>query len=91
MSNQVTIEPTKFENVRSGSVTKGYRMYDDYGATYCNQWDSIPDDDLAVLAKVLEDVDNTGEGMLESVEEHESGISIGGEYYEWDQIKHLFQ
>jgi hypothetical protein len=31
MSNQITIQPTKFVNVRSGSSTLGVRVYDNYG------------------------------------------------------------
>ena len=49
MSNRICIEPTEFKNVRSGTVSYGYRAYDDYGNTYDNNWDAIPDDDLEVL------------------------------------------
>lgn len=51
--NRVTIEPTKFVNVRTGHATFGVRVYDDEGQSYDNTWDSIPEDDLEVLKLVL--------------------------------------
>jgi len=36
MSNQITIQPTKFVNVRSGSSSLDVRVYDSYGQSYTN-------------------------------------------------------
>jgi|TARA_Y100000310_G_scaffold262645_1_gene272379 hypothetical protein len=90
MSNVITIEPTKFESVRDGTITYGYRIYDDHEAVYCNLWESIPDDDMEVLTQVDVGADVATRGMLDFVAEEELGIFIGETYYEWDQIKHLF-
>ena len=90
MSNRVTIAPTKFENVRSGSITKGIRFYDGYDQGYSNTWEVLPDDDLEVLQMAIDLDDSTLKGMLEFVQENRDGICIGDEYYPWDKIKHLF-
>jgi len=86
----ICFEPTKFENVRTGGVSRGFRAYDDNAAAYCNNWDAIPDDDLDFLAKVIEDADDTVQAMLDYMQEHEKGCDIGGEWYEWHQISRLW-
>ncbi len=90
MSNRVTLEPTTFVNVRTGHVTYGYRAHDDYGQTYYNCWDSIPGDNLALLALAIEDADDFLTDMLSYVVENEKGITIGDNYYSYEEIKHLF-
>ena len=92
MSNQVYIKPCEFKDVRSGECSKGFRAYDDYEKTYCNFWENIPDDDLEILAQVLKECDNDVRlnSLLSYIQEQELGIIIGGVYYEWEQIKHLF-
>jgi len=70
-------------------VTYGVRVYDDYGHSYINTWDSIPDDDLDVLAQVIEDADGTIEVMLDHCREHKQGLYIGGEWYDYEQIGNL--
>jgi hypothetical protein len=91
MSNRVTITSTKFVNIKEGSDTLGFRMYDDEGQQYDNTWESIPDNDLDVLAKVKDESDNKEVvAMLDFIQEVESGISIDGTWYDWDEIKHLF-
>ena len=90
MGNRITIEPTKFEDVRTGAVSYGYRAYDDYDSTYCNQWESIPDDDLEFLALVMEEVDDTVKQMLFNVTTFDEGLYVGNTYYEWKQIAHLW-
>ena len=91
MSNSVCIEPCEFFNVRSGERTYGYRAYDDYEKTYDNNWDKIPDDDLEVLDKAMEEPDDILQGMLDYCQEEEKGIYIGSEYCDWEQIKHLWE
>lgn len=88
--NRVTIEPTKFHNQRSGEITFGFRMYDDEGQSYDNTWESIPDDDLEVLDKVMQSDDFQVIGMLDFLLEHGLGLNIGNIFYAWDNIKHLW-
>jgi len=90
MSNHIVIQPTKFVNVRSGNSTLGVRVYDNYGHSYDNTWDSIPDDDLEILKLVLEMDNEVVRSMMEFIKEDQKSIEIGGEYYHWESIKHLF-
>ena len=90
MSNQVNIQTTIFQNHPNGGQTKGFRIYDGYGQAYDNTWDSIPDDDLEILAQVLESDDQTVVEMLDFLMEHDKGICINNEHYAWDRIKHLW-
>ena len=91
MSNRVNLVSTKFVNVKENCETFGFRMYDDNVQTYDNTWDFIPDDDLDVLTKVILN-SNTDlvEEMLDYIHSNEIGISIDGEWYDWEQIEHLF-
>lgn len=89
--NKVTIQPCKFENVRTGEVTFGVRIYDELACTYQNTWISIPDDDLEVLQLAIDDEDDTSEVMFDSLQEHEQGCYIGSEWYEWNQIMSCFK
>jgi hypothetical protein len=91
MSNAIRIIPTKFVNVRTGSETFGYRAYDNYDQCYYNTWDAIPDDDLEVLRMVLEDPCDALSGMLDFCEEEMSGLWIGDNYLEWDEIKNIIR
>lgn len=89
MSNRVTIVPTRFENVRDGTVSYGVRVYDDDAMTYDNSWDEIPGEDLEVLARVLEDPDEITAQILSSIPER--GCYVGGAWYAWEQIQHLWE
>ena len=89
MSN-ITIQPTKFVNVRTGENTLGVRVYDDYGQSYDNTWESIPDDDHEILKIIIKSDDKVVRGMMEFLQEDQKSIDIGGAYYSWDEIKYLF-
>jgi hypothetical protein len=91
MSNRISIDPTEFVNIRSGSKTFGVRVYDDYGCAYDNTWESIPDDDMDIIEKVLECENEVIRDMMNFVKEEEKGIDIDGTYYEWDEIKECWQ
>jgi hypothetical protein len=91
MSNRVHIEPTRFENVRSGVVTYGFRAYDQYAQTYNNTWDSIPDDDLECLKLAVADADDTLSSMLDYCREEEVGLFVGDTWFDWDEIKDILE
>ena len=90
MSNQATIQPTVFQNHGTEDKTFGVRVYDNYGQTYDNTWGLIADDDMEIFALCMESDDEVIVGIIEFIQEHGRGVTIGQEYYEWDQIKHLF-
>jgi len=88
MSNRVTIEPTKFEDVRTGEVSYGVRVYDDYGQTYDNTWESLPDDDMDILHKVLQiEGDRYITDLMFDVVSDHKGLLIGGKWYDWEEIE----
>jgi hypothetical protein len=90
MSNRPAVIPTKFEDVRSGHVSHGFRIYDEYGKDYGNLFDSIPDDDLEFLKAVIDSgLSDTGKGILDWCREEQVGLHIGDQFYEWDEIKHI--
>ena len=96
MSNRVVIQPTKFVNILEGGsesangYTYGVRVYDDYGNSYCNTWDSIPETDLEVLKKVCVEMDDDQtSAMITHVIEEEKGLYIGDNWYDWDEIKEV--
>lgn len=91
MSNRVSIVPTEFVNVRSGNKTFGVRVYDDEGQSYDNTWESIPDDDLDVIEKVLQSDDMNIRGIMDFVRENEKGVEIDGTWYDWDEIKDCWE
>src|SRR5438045_3423982 len=91
MSNRVCIEPTKFVDVRSGSESYGFRACDNYGQTYCNSFESIPDNDLEFLALVVENTDDILQDMLNMLIEDERGLDIGDKWYDYDDIKDVIK
>jgi len=96
MSNQPTIQPTKFENTRTGQILYGVRVYDNYCHTYHTEldWESTPDDDMEILKYCIDvacEDNEVARGFFDSVEEMESGVFVGNTWYDWDEIKHLFE
>ena len=90
MSNLVVLMPIEFHNRRTGVISHGYTAYDDHGSGYCNLWDSIPDDDMEFLKKVVETCqdgnDQSTDAMLTFVWEHELELQIGETVYPYNEI-----
>jgi F0F1-type ATP synthase gamma subunit len=89
MSNRITIEYTKFDNLNTrGEVTDssfGYRVYDDYATAYDNTYDTFED--------LQEDVNmnNFWEVLDRHLEEFDgyetaNGITFCGDFYTWGDI-----
>ena len=89
MSNRIELVPTLFTNVRSGETSYGYRLYDDADNVYNNMWDSIPDDDLDCLRKMVEEAGDREYPFLSYLREYTCGMSIGGTWYEWEEIEDI--
>ena len=90
MSNYVTIQPTVFRDYGTEEESFGVRVFDNYGQTYDNTWENIPDDDLEILQKVIDNGNEVIVSIIDFLIENGVGIYIGKEYYEWKDIKHLF-
>jgi hypothetical protein len=90
MSNRARIEPTEFINVRTGKKSYGVRVYDDYGQSYDNSWENIPDDDMEVIKETLLSEDEVFVSIFDNVKELGKGIYVGDTWYDWTEIQHLF-
>ena len=91
MSNPVTLISTTFNSpcVR-GSITHGFRLYDNEAKCYDNNSESLITDDMELLKYALECGDLDAEDIFEFMKETEKGITINDTYYEWDEIRSLF-
>jgi hypothetical protein len=89
MSNRIYFEPTKFTNVRHGGVSFGYRAYDDYGQSYDNTWEVIPDDDIEFLKKIIDCNDELVGAMLDFAQENQQGVYVSGNFIEWAELHPL--
>lgn len=87
-----TIEPTKFENVKTKAMSWGFRIYDDIQLTYIDTWDYIPNNDFDILKKIVDDI-KTNEDLHDiimfSIQEKRDFI-ISGNRYNWNQVKDIF-
>ncbi len=90
MSNTVHAEPTIFVDQRTGVMSYGYRLYDDYAQHYDNTWESIPDDDFAFLKQIFDSELFIINDMLQYVAEHQIGVYIGSTWYDWREIENVF-
>lgn len=97
MDNIITFQPCVFNDYRLGDVTFGCRVYDNYGNAFTNSWEqAIPDSDLDVLRKCIEDFSDASDKdhpfsvILRSIVDQECGVTIGVRWYEWEEIEPLF-
>lgn len=88
--NCITLQATKFVNLPQGDETIGWRMYDNHGQTYDNTLESLVTEDLELLKIALESTDQQVLDMLSMMQEISKGIEINGNFYDWDQVKHLW-
>lgn len=91
MSNIATIQPTIFQDHNAEEKSFGVRVFDNYGQSYDNTWESIPDDDMAILKLVADNQNETVGGIFEFIVENENGIMIGKEYYDWEDIREFLE
>jgi hypothetical protein len=89
MGNRITVVATEFKT-KAGD-TYGYRMYDDYGQTYCNLFDesimSMPD--LEILGQVVDNLDDVSKAMVDHCNEMQQGIMVNDNWYDYDEIKDI--
>lgn len=92
MGNRVWILPTIFVDHPSGEESFGVRVFDDYGSAYTNLWNrgDLDLEDLDILRKMLKDEDKEIQDILATVKDRETGIDIGENRYEWNDIQSIF-
>ena len=90
MSNQVCLMSTKF--VDRDGTTYGFRMYDNYGTAYNNCSEGLIEDDMQLLryVKIATTKDRTLAAFFNYIKECESGIEINNTWYDWEEIKDIF-
>lgn len=91
MSNPVTLVATTFNAHVCGTVTHGFRIYDNEGQSYDNNSESPISDDLELLDYALTVDSPDVQAIFDFLKENESGITINNQYYDWDEIKDHFQ
>ena len=93
MSNHAFIIPTKFENLRTGDVDYGFRVFDDYAEANVFPFDleKVPDDDLECLRLCLESEYVPVQELLDHIRVQELPITIGSVVYSWEDIKDCFE
>lgn len=95
MSNIVYLRATQFIDCEGN--TYGYRLFDDYGITYCNtfevgEYNKICNDDIYLLISAIGkinngDLDDIDFGIFNHMREVQCGLYINRTYYEYKEIK----
>ena len=91
MSNRAVIKPVKIESLRDGGITQGVLVYDNYDQSYDDSWDDVPEDNMEVLRRVLEMGDFKMTAIMDNVLENKSGVCIGNNWYDWEEIEAVFE
>ena len=84
MSNQINLIRTQFTDHTGTSY--GYRAYDGYEQCYSNVFESpASEDDKEFFLEVIND--GGAKNLMDFSTENAVGISIDGEFYEYETIK----
>jgi hypothetical protein len=95
MSNRATIIQQTTTIKYNGQESKEIVVADDYamGTIDLDSSDTFYEDDLELLAMVVQSIAEGGfdaiTGVLDHVQECERGMNIEGTWYDWEEIKHV--
>ncbi len=94
MSNSIYIDVNKVENVISKTIYFEITAWDDYnhGSTSIEE-NQLPTTDIETLQLCIDYGVNASiniHDVVESISDFEKGVTVNGNFYEWDKIKHLF-
>jgi hypothetical protein len=91
----VNVELLEFNPVRGGEIRKGYCINDGKNKiVYDDTWDSIPEEDLDVLKKIVSEQYKQNEDittMLDSVLYEKEGMEIGNNWYEFEEVESIIK
>ena len=97
MSNRVCIQRRKVELIKSGEVSLEALMFESAGSGALDSmtFESLPDSDIDLLEMVMTEEKNMSTsmaigGLLDYMFERQKGIDIDGTWYDWEEIKYLF-
>ena len=93
MANIASIERREIRTLRNGKTWKEAYIYDDYG-NGSFRFDIFPENDLELLKAILKEQIENGyesiEQIFDYVVEEKTSVFIDGKYYEWEQVKTIF-
>lgn len=90
MSNRVHLNAVKMEYL-NGYVVYGYTISDDEALSFDNNAEAMIKDDLELLRYVKKTADTAAKAMLDFIQENEKGILINNSWYDWEQIKQVWE
>jgi len=91
MSNPVHLIATTFEHPAMGTKDHGFILSDNEAKICFDGEESVIMDDMELLQFALKQEGNDIQPMFEFIKEHEKGININNQYYEWEEIKQYFE
>jgi len=101
MSNNISIERQEVKKVKTGEISKQIHIVDDYAqdciSLFMMDLENFPDSDIDLLEimvkglaeKVFESPPT--ESIFDYIVENEKGVSIDGTYYDYDEVKQIFE
>jgi hypothetical protein len=91
----IYIQATEFIDKGSNQSTFGFRVWDNYGASWAGGWgkSQIPSNDLDLLAMVVRQgkIDEAILAMLVAVSDCRNSAIINGKEYIWDAIEPILK
>lgn len=87
MSNLVVLNSTTFKDHTGES--KGYLIQDNYDCSHEKDLETVPTG-LDLLTLAMQSDNPVIISIIDSLVENDKGIKIDGEWYDWDDIKHLW-
>jgi len=95
MSNLININVNKVENVVTKVVYYEIEAFDNYiHDSICIEEEQISKTDIDILQYLIDySFYESGNiyDIVSSMHENQKGVSINNTYYEWEEIKHLFE
>lgn len=87
----VCLQATEFTDINTKDVTYGFRMWDDFGASWVAgmKREEVPSNDLDLLARAVQQAqtDEAILAMLVAVSDCRNSIFINGKEYVWEVIQ----
>lgn len=94
MSNPIYINVNKVKNIITKTVIYSIEIQDSYNSGSIRIEDEgVPETDLEALQYLINDGSVQSKQVFDvvnSILEYESGVTINATFYDWDEIKHLF-
>ena len=91
----IVIIPSEFKNVRTGEISYGYRLFDEYVIDFEDKWKAIPEEDLEFLREVIKTIKHYNNAEVMNafffLLEYKNSITIDNTEYSYEQVKEIIQ